>query len=44
VPNSVAIWQAFRDAYSESVIFGKKPVPDAFSAAAEKADQLAAES
>jgi multiple sugar transport system substrate-binding protein len=42
VPNSVAIWQAFRDAYSESVIFGKKPVPDAFSAAAEKADQLAA--
>ncbi|WP_406045789.1 extracellular solute-binding protein [Micromonospora sp. NBC_00898] len=42
VPNSVAIWQAFRDAYSESVIFGKKPVPDAFSAAAEKVDQLAA--
>jgi multiple sugar transport system substrate-binding protein len=42
VPNSVAIWQAFRDAYSESVIFGKKPVPDAFSAAATKIDQLAA--
>ncbi|MEV6491519.1 extracellular solute-binding protein [Actinoplanes sp. NPDC051633] len=41
VPNSVAIWQAFRDAYSESVIFGKKPVPDAFSAAAQKVDQLA---
>jgi multiple sugar transport system substrate-binding protein len=37
----VAIWQAFRDAYSESVIFGKKPVPDAFSAAAQKVDQLA---
>ena len=37
-----AIWQTFRDAYSESVIFGKKPVPDAFSAAAEKVDQLAA--
>lgn len=41
VPNSVAIWQAFRDAYSESVIFGKKPVPDALSAAAQKVDQLA---
>jgi multiple sugar transport system substrate-binding protein len=37
----VAIWQAFRDAYSESVIFGKKPVPDAFSGAAQKVDQLA---
>jgi multiple sugar transport system substrate-binding protein len=42
VPNSVAIWQAFRDAYSESVIFGKKPISDAFTAAAEKVDQLAA--
>ncbi|WP_328345569.1 extracellular solute-binding protein [Micromonospora sp. NBC_00421] len=42
VPNSVAIWQAFRDAYTESVIFGKKPVSDALSAAAEKAEQLAA--
>ncbi|MBM2614812.1 extracellular solute-binding protein [Actinoplanes sp. LDG1-06] len=41
VPNSVAIWQAFRDAYSESVIFGKQPVADAFSGAATKVDQLA---
>ncbi|MBU2663959.1 extracellular solute-binding protein [Actinoplanes bogorensis] len=41
VPNSVAIWQAFRDAYSESVIFGKKPVTDSFSGAATKVDQLA---
>jgi multiple sugar transport system substrate-binding protein len=41
VPNSVAIWQAFRDAYSQSVIFGKQPVPDAFTAAAQKVDQLA---
>ncbi|MCY1137168.1 extracellular solute-binding protein [Actinoplanes sp. Pm04-4] len=41
VPNSVAIWQAFRDAYSESVIFGKTPVADAFSGAAQKVDQLA---
>ena len=23
VPNSIEIWQTFRDAYSESVIFGK---------------------
>ncbi|GAA2633920.1 extracellular solute-binding protein [Paractinoplanes durhamensis] len=41
VPNSVAIWQAFRDAYSASVIFGKKPVADSFDAAAQKVDQLA---
>ncbi|MEV4345910.1 extracellular solute-binding protein [Actinoplanes sp. NPDC049596] len=41
VPNSVAIWQAFRDAYSQSVIFGKQPVADAFNGAAEKVDQLA---
>jgi multiple sugar transport system substrate-binding protein len=41
VPNSVAIWQAFRDAYSQSVIFGKQPVADAFTGAAEKVDQLA---
>ncbi|GIM96491.1 extracellular solute-binding protein [Paractinoplanes toevensis] len=41
VPNSVAIWQAFRDAYSQSVIFGKQPVADAFDGAAQKVDQLA---
>ncbi|XVV11235.1 extracellular solute-binding protein [Actinoplanes sp. CA-131856] len=41
VPNSVAIWQTFRDAYSASVIFGKQPVDQAFSGAAEKVDQLA---
>ncbi|WP_436535755.1 extracellular solute-binding protein [Actinoplanes sp. HUAS TT8] len=41
VPNSVAIWQAFRDAYSQSVIFGKQPVTDAFAGAAQKVDQLA---
>ena len=41
VPNSVAIWQTFRDAYSQSVIFGKQPVADAFSGAAQKVDQLA---
>ncbi|WP_249999255.1 sugar ABC transporter substrate-binding protein [Actinoplanes sp. M2I2] len=41
VPNSVAVWQTFRDAYSQSVIFGKQPVADAFSGAATKVDQLA---
>jgi multiple sugar transport system substrate-binding protein len=41
VPNSVAIWQAFRDAYSQSVIFGKQPVADALAGAATKVDQLA---
>ncbi len=41
VPNSVAIWQTFRDAYSQSVIFGKQPVNDALSGAATKVDQLA---
>lgn len=41
VPNSIAIWQAFRDAYSESVIFGKRPVADALGDAAKKVDGLA---
>ncbi len=41
VPNSVAIWQAFRDAYSSSVIFGKTPVDEALSTAAEETTELA---
>ncbi|MBQ0906010.1 extracellular solute-binding protein [Micromonospora sp. U21] len=41
VPNSITIWQTFRDAYSESVIFGKRPVADAFGDAAQKVDGLA---
>jgi multiple sugar transport system substrate-binding protein len=41
VPNSVAIWQAFRDAYTQSVIFGKQPVNDALSGAESKVNQLA---
>ncbi|GIF03910.1 ABC transporter substrate-binding protein [Actinoplanes siamensis] len=41
VPNSVAIWQTFRDAYCQSVIFGKRPVAAAFAGAAEKVDRLA---
>ena len=41
VPNSVAIWQTFRDAYTQSVIFGKQPVNDALSGAGSKVNQLA---
>jgi multiple sugar transport system substrate-binding protein len=41
VPNSVEIWQTFRDAYSAAVIFGKQPVPDAFRTAATKVTKLA---
>ncbi|MFE9654604.1 extracellular solute-binding protein [Micromonospora sp. NPDC006431] len=44
VANSITIWQTFRDAYSESVIFGKRPLPDAFSEAAKKATGLAGQS
>jgi len=42
VPTSVAIWQTFRDAYSDAVIFGKADVKDAFDQAAEKVKTLAA--
>ena len=42
VPNSVEIWQTFRDAYSEAVIFGKADVQSAFNQAAEKVKTLAA--
>ena len=41
VPNSVEIWQTFRDAYSSSVIFGKTDVPTAMSAAATAINGLA---
>ena len=44
VPNSIEIWQTFRDAYSSSVIFGKEPVDDALSNAADQADELASQS
>jgi multiple sugar transport system substrate-binding protein len=43
VPNSVEIWQEFRDAYSRSVIFGKAPVDEALADAASKVDELASE-
>lgn len=44
VPNSVEIWQEFRDQYSRSVIFGKVPTDQALTDAASKIDELASES
>jgi multiple sugar transport system substrate-binding protein len=41
VPNSVEIWQTFRTAYSDSVIFGKSEVAKAFTDAATKIKTLA---
>jgi multiple sugar transport system substrate-binding protein len=36
VPNSIEMWQTFRTAYSESVIFGKKSIEESFTDAATK--------
>ncbi len=44
VPNSIEIWQTFRDEYSSAVIFGKTPADDALSTAADKATELAGQS
>jgi multiple sugar transport system substrate-binding protein len=47
VPNvnsSIEIWQAFRDQWTKSVIFGKAPVDASITAAAKKIDELAAQS
>jgi multiple sugar transport system substrate-binding protein len=44
VPNSIAIWQAFRDGYTSSVIFGKTPVDDSLKSAADKVNTLAGQS
>jgi multiple sugar transport system substrate-binding protein len=41
VPNSITIWQTFRDAYSRSVIFGKTDSQAALKEAATKAEKLA---
>lgn len=41
VPNSVEIWQVFRDGYSNSVIFGNEPIPTFLEEAATEIDQLA---
>jgi multiple sugar transport system substrate-binding protein len=42
VPNSVEIWQTFRDAYTQAVIFGRGDVRSAFDQAADKIKTLAA--
>lgn len=42
VPNSVEIWQAFRDGYSEAVIFGEGEIPTFLSDTATEIDGLAA--
>jgi multiple sugar transport system substrate-binding protein len=44
VPNSVQIWQKFRDQYSSAVIFGKVPVDSALSKAASEVNDLASQS
>ncbi|TDO48264.1 multiple sugar transport system substrate-binding protein [Kribbella sp. VKM Ac-2571] len=43
VPNSITIWQTFRDAYSKSVIFGQEDIGTALDGAAHKVDQLASQ-
>ncbi|MHC2999502.1 extracellular solute-binding protein [Microbacterium sp. HJ5] len=42
VPNSVEIWQTFRDGYSEAVIFGETEVDTFLSDTAGQVDELAA--
>ena len=44
VPNSVEIWQTFRDAWSSSVIFGKSDVQDSLGSAADEINNLAGQS
>ncbi len=44
VPNSITIWQTFRDAYAKSVIFGQQDPGAALDGAVQKVDQLASQS
>jgi len=44
VPNSIDAWQAFRDAWTKSVIFGKEDPNQALSQAASKINQLVSQS
>jgi multiple sugar transport system substrate-binding protein len=44
IPNSIEIWQKFRDQYTSSVIFGKGSVDAALSKAASDIDKLAGQS
>ncbi len=43
VPNSIEIWQEFRNAYTASVINGSQPIDQAFKEAADKIRQLASQ-
>jgi multiple sugar transport system substrate-binding protein len=43
VPNSIEMWQTFRDAYSESVIFGESDPEGALQQAADSIEQLVSE-
>jgi len=43
VPNSVEIWQVFRDGYSKSVIFGEEEVPTFLEDTAAEVDTLASQ-
>jgi len=42
VPNSIEVWQTFRDAWSESVIFGDSDPQEALTSAADAINDLAA--
>jgi multiple sugar transport system substrate-binding protein len=43
VPNSIEMWQTFRDAYSASVIFGDEQIEPALTGAAEEINGLVSE-
>jgi multiple sugar transport system substrate-binding protein len=43
VPNSIKIWQTFRDQYTSSVIFGKTQVDPSLASAASQINQLASQ-
>ena len=43
VANSIEVWQTFRDAWSESVIFGDSDPHEALTAAAQEINDLVAE-
>lgn len=40
IPNSIEVWQTFRNEYSASVIFAEVPVEDALQKAADEIDKL----
>ncbi|TDC48419.1 extracellular solute-binding protein [Jiangella ureilytica] len=44
IPNSVAVWQTLRDAWSQSVIFGEGDLQEALQGAADEIDGLAGQS